>query len=336
MINRRLYDIILRQQVFLEGFKNYQIAQFRKELPALLKALKVEFAKVPYKTLDEMTKRELNEFQRNIKIANNKFFDFWNKRLLSDLNDFIEVELNLTKQILGNSIADEKKIIYNEETITKIIEDNMRKEDSNKILPFAWVLGDSLEQIKQKIANSIIPATGTLPSDFMDGLGVLALTRIASTINKGFADRQTISEIYTNITGTKENNYKDGLLIAIDRAQITIANTLIQQNAAIIAAAVFGTVYDKYIWLSVMDSRTTVICISRNKRVYVYGKGPLPPAHPRCRSRISPFFGQETPEETGQVWASKQPEPIKEYIKDNFKPLTLDQYGNKLSMILTR
>ena len=37
-------------------------------------------------------------------------------------------------------------------------------------------------------------------------------------------------------------------------------------------------------WNAVLDGRTSEICRSRDGKVYEVGKGPQPPAHPRCRS----------------------------------------------------
>jgi SPP1 gp7 family putative phage head morphogenesis protein len=45
-------------------------------------------------------------------------------------------------------------------------------------------------------------------------------------------------------------------------------------------------VFKQYRWLSVLDRRTSQICRSRAGNVYDVGEGPLPPAHPRCRSTV--------------------------------------------------
>ena len=66
-----------------------------------------------------------------------------------------------------------------------------------------------------------------------------------------------------------------------------------------------------------MDTKTSAICTERNKKVYTYGKGPLPPAHMRCRSSISPFLKDngEVVQESFKTWAEKQDKNIDTLIK---------------------
>jgi hypothetical protein len=112
----------------------------------------------------------------------------------------------------------------------------------------------------------------------INGIGYFAENRLLNTINRGFANKQTLNDIFLDIIGTSDNNYKDGIFVAIDIANTTIAETLIQNITSIVAASVFSTLFNKYQWISVMDSRTSNICIERNLQVYIYGSGPLPPA----------------------------------------------------------
>jgi hypothetical protein len=41
-----------------------------------------------------------------------------------------------------------------------------------------------------------------------------------------------------------------------------------------------------YRWVSILDSATSQICRSLSGQVFRFGKGPIPPAHPNCRSSI--------------------------------------------------
>jgi len=46
-------------------------------------------------------------------------------------------------------------------------------------------------------------------------------------------------------------------------------------------------------YISVLDNRTTSLCISRSGNVYEFSKAPSVPAHYRCRSRLSPKLKKE-------------------------------------------
>jgi hypothetical protein len=41
-----------------------------------------------------------------------------------------------------------------------------------------------------------------------------------------------------------------------------------------------------YRWVSILDSQTSQVCRSLDGQTFSFGKGPLPPAHPNCRSNI--------------------------------------------------
>jgi SPP1 gp7 family putative phage head morphogenesis protein len=46
-------------------------------------------------------------------------------------------------------------------------------------------------------------------------------------------------------------------------------------------------------WTAVLDSRTSIICSSRDGTIYPIGRGPRPPAHPNCRSIMTPVVDGE-------------------------------------------
>ncbi|EAP2989430.1 phage head morphogenesis protein, partial [Salmonella enterica] len=52
-------------------------------------------------------------------------------------------------------------------------------------------------------------------------------------------------------------------------------------------------IVEKYEWVSTLDSRTSTICRSRDGQKYEIGKGPLPPAHPNCRSTTAPVISSD-------------------------------------------
>ena len=337
MINRRLYDLLIRHQLYVEGYKNYQIIQFKKELPKLIKALCEEFKKVPYKKLDEMTKRELNEFQRDIKKISNEFFDYWNNLLIKELDEFTKSDFEINKGILANFlIDDEKRVTTDKIEIDSIIAENARKEDENKLVPFAWIFENDTEKLKRYINNTLIPAVGmsALPKDILNGLSAFSMRKIITSVNAGFANGDDTEKILQDIIGTDK---EPGIVKSIETAHRTITSTIIQHITCIVGPAVLATSFDRYQWVSVIDAVTSNICRGRNLNIYYYGKGPLPPAHANCRSKTVPYLpGQDMPSESFPLWASNQPTNIQKYAASKFSPLNLDQYVSKLESILTR
>ena len=107
-----------------------------------------------------------------------------------------------------------------------------------------------------------------------------------------------------------------------------------------------------------MDGKTTEICISRNRKRYRFGQGPIPPAHIRCRSHIAPIVGMDDiAAESFYTWAIRQPADVQndilgEDVADELRngnlkqsdlpkfearqPLTLDEFRRKINEILSR
>lgn len=50
---------------------------------------------------------------------------------------------------------------------------------------------------------------------------------------------------------------------------------------------------DGYQWVATLDSRTTMICGSRDGKIFQEGSGPMPPAHWNCRSTTIPIIKKE-------------------------------------------
>ena len=128
--------------------------------------------------------------------------------------------------------------------------------------------------------------------------------------------------------------------------------------AAVVGAGAISALFGWYIWLSVMDRRTSEICTSRNRKRYRFGKGPIPPAHIRCRSHIAPIVGMDDiAAESFYTWAVRQPATVQDDIlgedladelrngslKEKDLPkfesrqvLTLDEFRRKINEVLSR
>jgi hypothetical protein len=66
-------------------------------------------------------------------------------------------------------------------------------------------------------------------------------------------------------------------------------STLVQGVSAHLSEQLLLSLFDEYVWISTIDSRTTDICRSRHLNVYKVGLGPKPPAHNFCRSCTAPY-----------------------------------------------
>jgi len=69
---------------------------------------------------------------------------------------------------------------------------------------------------------------------------------------------------------------------------------------------------DRVQWLSVLDGRTSDVCLSLHGTVFPVGEGARPPAHPRCRSTVIPLYVGQTPQQTESfdTWIRNQPQEV--------------------------
>jgi SPP1 gp7 family putative phage head morphogenesis protein len=145
------------------------------------------------------------------------------------------------------------------------------------------------------------------------------------------------------------NRYKNQLSAVIE--------TFISSVSSFLNHSIGSLFFDEYQWVSVLDSHTTEICRGRDGNVYRYGKGPIPPAHYRCRSSIMPIVDYSLKVmPTFSNWVSRQPRPVMDDILGSGlaqrtrtggatgqdivnairkRKLTLDQFAGKRNLILT-
>jgi len=350
----KLYDFLLRKQLYFESVKNYRSQEFRKELPKIVKEIKVLFAGVK---LDDMTKRELGKLVTAVRKAVMNFYDIWANQLLKDLEELNKADLSVTKIAVANSFSEDE--FETEDEATAILKENKiaLKEDESRDIPYAWIFGSKADKLFDYAMQQTVPAVGTTLEAYIASLPMLAAARAEQAVKSGIANNDSASDIADSIIGTSENNYKDGIFLKTNNNAEAISDTSFQHIDSIVTAGVLATVFAKYRWISVMDSRTSDICLYRNNRIYAFGKGPLPPAHTRCRSSISAqIAASETEDESFQSWLTKQPQDIQKHVLgkkfnlwassnlseadfpkfNQVTPLSISQFKSKLSSIVTR
>ena len=126
---------------------------------------------------------------------------------------------------------------------------------------------------------------------------------IRNNVALGFAEGQTNQQIIQSVVGSSELNFKDGSMQVTRNAARRMVRTSIQHTAAVAKSQVYADnddLIDKYAWVSTLDSRTSPTCKARDGRVYEIDKGPLPPAHPNCRSTTIAVFDDDIKKVDGE------------------------------------
>lgn len=300
-----LFDVIIRHQIYLEGLKRGRNADFPKTLAKLDVALRTGLAHIQYENLGDANKRQLNELLVALRKAMRSIFDPWLKSLTEWLERFMQVEVDNFNAYFGGD------------------------------LPYEPIMAASKTEPM---------SDGLFWLPFLKGSTVYAMMKIERLVINGYANRLTKDEIARSLLGTKANTYKDGIGRLLDNSTTAAVSTIMQHLSAQASMNVAKRMFGEYEWVSVLDDVTTRICRDRDGNRYVYGKGPMPPAHMRCRSSTVPVYDRApTPDLRFDMWASRQSAA---FINDAFdgKPpkryegssaLTLDQYKGKRSLILS-
>lgn len=362
--NKRLYDIAVRQQVYIEGVK----VQFAREFNFVLAELRLELnrvlSRVKYKTLDGLTKAELNKLVLTLRESQTRIYSKYTQQLIKQLKEFMAADLEMNRR--AYAFAHAEMNLPEGEPLPKIPTDAQavaylkQQNESSNIIPLfgiAAVTGNN-DRLWSAVTNAPIPANGLYIVPFVKTFTTSAQAGVENTIRKAWANGWTLQETIAELTG---EDAKQGTSSQLQRVGVqagAVTATAIQHVAAVVGAGAISALFGWYIWLSVMDSRTSEICTSRNRKRYRFGQGPIPPAHIRCRSHIAPIVGMDDiAAESFYTWAVRQPATVQDDIlgedladelrngslkeKDlpkyeTRKPLTLKEFRRKIIEVLSR
>ena len=362
--NMRLYDIATRGQVYIEGVKvqyarefNFVLAELRLEISRIL-------ARVKYKTLDGLTKAELNKLVVTLRESQSRIYSAYTQQILKQLKDFMRADLEMNRR--AYAFAHAEMNLPEGEALPKIPTDAQavaylkQQNESSNIIPLfgiAAVTGNN-DRLWSAVTNAPIPANGLYILPFVKTFTTSAQAGVENTIRKAWANGWTLQETIAELTG---EDAKQGTSSQLQRVGVqagAVTATALQHVAAVVGAGAISALFGWYVWRSVMDSKTSEICTSRNRKRYRFGQGPIPPAHIRCRSHIAPIVGNDDiAAETFYTWAVRQPANVQDDIlgeangeslrngslkeKDLSKyeatrPLTLKEFRRKIIEVLSR
>lgn len=132
-----------------------------------------------------------------------------------------------------------------------------------------------------------LSATGDLLEPFVKDLGTRQVAVIEKTIRKAHANGWSVQDTIKIIKGTKSKGYADGLMVKLGKQTATVVRTSMQHvnnSARQVVWADNEDIVIGYRWVSTLDDRTSDVCQDLDGEVFKVGEGPIPPAHPNCRS----------------------------------------------------
>lgn len=157
---------------------------------------------------------------------------------------------------------------------------------------FAKLMGEditspsSINSQLSVFAGIIAGAAGLSVRDMVRSFQQKKLAQTIQSLRDGATLRQPNVQIVNQVRAVSQLHKKQaGVMIR------TISNHVSVQTRDLVLRENIG-LFDGYEWVSVLDSRTSIICASRDGIVYPFTddpiKSPKPPAHFNCRSTITP------------------------------------------------
>lgn len=210
---------------------------------------------------DNRTRQRLEKLLKDLDNILSWITDDWESQLTADLKDLAVYETDWTVRTLSDNVS----------------ADFSRPSDTQ-----VWSAVDF---------NPL--SLDNKPVDFgqlLSNWSAVERARLVMGVKSGFVQGLTTRQIVKNVVGS------GGLADVSQRNAATVVRTALNHVSTQAREQTYkknSDIITKYEWVSTLDSRTSTICRSRDGQKWELGKGPLPPAHPNCRSTTAPVVSSD-------------------------------------------
>jgi len=258
-----LYDSLTRHQVYFEGVKAWFSGDFGDTLTVLNRRVTNIILSSPQRNFGDLTAAEYRNLERRMSRQLDTLVKRSKEVLLSDLKKVSAVDNKVLQDILLSQKG------------------TRRRMPNNATL---W----------RQVETKVLGATGETMGDMLDKYYANIKQTMLRELRKARTDAKSVDEVLDTFKGTKAAAFKDGLLNKFKNQANTVLATTLQHITSVSQNYLERIFYERYRWVAVLDEVTTNICRGRDGKTWAYGKGPLPPAHYNCRSKIVPEDGDRT------------------------------------------
>ena len=290
-----LYDEATRTEVYSDGVKASLALLWLSFSDELRAEIRRELLGLEVDSLAKLSKGQLNALIYRLRATQNRIYGEYSAKILKELERFAGVTQDLTREV--------------------------------------YAVDKSLEvgKLWAKIKNAPMPANGVYLDPFLKQFSTSSIAEVENALRKAWVNGDTLQETLAHIAGKRTKQGVSSVLQLIERRAAAVGETVGAHVFTQVAATTLASAFGQYRWVSVMDSRTSEICIERNGKIYTFGLGPVPPAHIRCRSHIAPTLGGTVKPENLAQWLARQPEAISAELASyaNRKPLSISEFGKK-------
>lgn len=317
----KIVDLITMHQILLEANKSFTykfiepvIDDIKDEFSYYLSAIHDNFSELS----DSEIKVMVDKLQAYIEMTLEKYYVF----MLTKYEQFEDIETRMILTLLMMMNGETPKDVVSREDGFNWVHSKVDKRNNIVLPSFSFIF-------------SSLMGNGEYMKNSMKTLNNIISKKLTDSLTYAYANKLSISEYKDSLFGTSLNRYKDGLLSRIKYMNSSSVNTIMQHissksddmiNTALSSEHLKKPILNKpgnyilktkrYMWVSIIDHRTSLICRQRNRNIYVYGKGPIPPAHYYCRSKVIRYLGKEseTTYKSWYDWIKRQPTDVQNYV----------------------
>jgi SPP1 gp7 family putative phage head morphogenesis protein len=294
---KRIFDIVTRQAMFIEQVKADETQIFNAVLSEIEDVFKKELGRLNFQSLDGMSKSQLELFLRQLRVSQTRIYSRYQQALIVRLEQFMTATVRMSA-ISSASFAAHK---FDEESepdeeikqltfaqAATVIETESKKKEESSLFGLFWLVGTAaaMRLLWGRIKAQPMGANGILPLNYINTAVASSMLDLESLVRQEWANKTTVAEVLTKAIRGEEG--KSSVAAKIRNKMRAVIHTTMQAIAQRAINTANSALWPEYVWVSIIDDRTSDICRSRHMNVYVYGKGPLPPAHPFCRSHVVP------------------------------------------------
>lgn len=254
-----IYDSVTRHQVFVQRYAAGREREAVAFIDKLIKTVNKRLAS----DVTEFSRARLESILFDLKAYSNEALSTYSKLTIKEALKFAEYETGFNERLLDSSIS----VTFN--------------------VP-------SAAQVSKAMFSSIMqvePSRSYTIENAMRMFNAKKSEQIVNTIRSGVILGDTREQITTSLMQIKD----------LQRQQAATLTRTITNHISAETRNVFITeneeLLDGYEWVAVLDSRTSLICGSRDGKIYPISDNretsPKPPAHFSCRSTIVPAVKPE-------------------------------------------
>ena len=307
MLSDTLVDFVTRRQVYLERLKAGEVKKTDELFVTIMAEVTRLLLAYPVTHLGMLTPVKAVQLVMAIQDLHRKAYETKLQYLADFLRDLAEEERKFELASINAVTVDEVEPDDGDEDIWQAVQDRPM-HDGTLLAGFLGAgVGREVTRAanlaRRGIAEGMTPSAlllayrGTADQRLQNGLIASArrntetVVRTAMQHTSAAARHATMEAMMLRpkeLPRLRRPGSDDGQGVAVNDNGVVIRIGRSSQGAPADAGIRVGDSINMlgYRWVSILDSKTSQICRSLDGQVFSFGRGPIPPAHPNCRSSI--------------------------------------------------